>query len=67
VKPLADVEHSEQRAEQYRSPSHFKLAALRPAFAASTAPSMVRLLVSRTKVITMPLMILGENGKVHSN
>ena len=30
---------------------------------AATAPSMVRLLVSRIRVMTIPLMMLGDSGK----
>ena len=48
------------------TPSHRTLASRRPAWAAATAASMVRLLVSRTTVMTIPLMMVGlnANGRV---
>ncbi len=62
VKPLAQVEHGEHDSQQDgQAPSHRRQFWIcRPALAASTAPSMVRLLVSSTTVITMPLTMLGE-------
>src|SRR5882762_9816733 len=45
------------------APSQRSAAAFRPACAASTAAMTVRLLVSNTTVITMPLAIEGQNAK----
>jgi hypothetical protein len=43
-------------------PSQRTLADRRPAWAAPTAPSIVRLLVSSTKVMTIPLRMVGSNA-----